>query len=294
MVGTAGFSYKDWEGTVYPRGLKKREHPLRFLARYFDCCEINTSFYGHIAPAIGRQWVRTAREANPDFRFTAKLHRSLTHSPLATIESTSAATIRPDEKEERLARAGLDSLAAEGALAAVLAQFPVSFQCTPENRAYLAAVIARFAAYRLVVEVRHASWDQPQVLAEFSARGVGFCNIDQPRLGRSLGATAHVTAPLGYVRLHGRNYKDWFESGKRDDRYNYLYSVRELAGWQGHIESIAAATNETIVVTNNHYKGQAAANALELKAMLSGNKVAVPPDLVATYPRLQLIAADQA
>ena len=47
-IGTAGFSYKDWEGLVYPADLKKRKiHPLEYLAQFFDACEINTSFYGH-------------------------------------------------------------------------------------------------------------------------------------------------------------------------------------------------------------------------------------------------------
>jgi len=51
FVGTAGFSYKDWEGIVYPPDLKKRKvHPLEYLAQFIDCCEINTSFYGHIRP----------------------------------------------------------------------------------------------------------------------------------------------------------------------------------------------------------------------------------------------------
>jgi uncharacterized protein YecE (DUF72 family) len=55
FVGTAGFSYKDWEGVVYPADLKKRKiHPLEYLAQFFDCCEINTSFYGHIRSNVGK------------------------------------------------------------------------------------------------------------------------------------------------------------------------------------------------------------------------------------------------
>jgi uncharacterized protein YecE (DUF72 family) len=81
FIGTAGFSYKDWEGVVYPPGLKKKQHPLQFLARYFDCCEINTSFYGHIQPKTGKQWCDLVAEVNPTFEFTAKLFRGFTHAP---------------------------------------------------------------------------------------------------------------------------------------------------------------------------------------------------------------------
>ena len=60
-VGTAGWSYKDWEGIVYPAQIKKSQHPVEFMARYFDVLEINTSFYGHVKPEWGKLWSRMAR-----------------------------------------------------------------------------------------------------------------------------------------------------------------------------------------------------------------------------------------
>src|SRR5271170_4219465 len=139
-VGTAGWSYKDWEGIFYPPGMQRRkQHPLEILARCFDVVEINTSFYGHIKPEIARLWVRRANEVNPQFVFTAKLHRSFTHSPLAVMEPTSAATIRPNDADEKLAREGLNALAEHGKLGALLIQFPVSFKNTSLNRDYLEA-----------------------------------------------------------------------------------------------------------------------------------------------------------
>ena len=69
FVGTAGFSYKDWEGVVYPADLKKRKiHPLEYLAQFFDCCEINTSFYGHIRPNVGKSWCEKTAAVNPNLR----------------------------------------------------------------------------------------------------------------------------------------------------------------------------------------------------------------------------------
>ena len=195
-VGTAGWSYKDWEGIFYPPGMHHRkQHPLEFLARCFDMVEINTSFYGHIKPHLAKLWARKATEVNPRFVFTAKLHRSFTHSPLAVMEPTSAATIQPNDEDEALAREGLEALAAEGKLGALLIQFPVSYKNTSLNREYLDGLLRQFIEYPRVVEVRHASWDNPETLSYFSQKNVAFCNIDQPLMGRSLEPTEHVTSP---------------------------------------------------------------------------------------------------
>jgi len=207
-IGTAGWSYKDWDGILYPPEVtRKKIHPVEFLARFFDVIEINTSFYGHIRPELGRFWARKAAAVNPDFLFTAKLHRSFTHSPGAVMEPTSAGSIRPNDEDERLAREGLESLAAEGKLGALLIQFPVSFKNTGLNREYLEQLARQFIEYPRVVEVRHESWNNPETIAEFTRQNVAFCNIDQPQLGRSLAPTEHVTSGVGYVRLHGRNYE---------------------------------------------------------------------------------------
>ncbi len=289
-IGTAGWSYKDWDGIVYPGSLKKEQHPVEYLARYFDLIEINSSFYGHIKPEIGLLWCRKARAINKQFMFTAKLNKAFTHSPIAVVESTSAATIRPHEDDEKLAKDGLDAIAGMNMLGALLAQFPISFKNTNENRDYLETVIDRFKAYPLVVEVRHSSWNNDGTLRYFIRKGVAFCNIDQPRLGLSIGPTEHVTSQIGYVRLHGRNYDKWFDCDTRDDRYNYLYTEPELKGWKQHIDSIAKRAKVTFVVTNNHFEGKAAVNALQLKHMVTEQPVQVPPQLLKHYWELGNIA----
>lgn len=289
-LGTAGWSYKDWEDIVYPRGLKKTMHPVEYMACYFDVLEINNSFYGHIRPEIAKEWCRSARRSNPRFVFTAKLNRIFTHSPVAVIEGTNARTIHLDPKEERLAREGLEAIASEGMLAALLAQFPVSFKNHDENREYLDSLIKRFRGYPLVIEVRHNSWNDETTLEYFAGEGVSFCNIDQPRLGRSLRPTDHVTSAIGYVRLHGRNYAQWFDSDSRNDRYNYLYTAPELRQWEGNIRKIADKAQVTFVVANNHFEGKAAANALQLKSMISGERVRAPESLIRKYPDLAEVA----
>lgn len=286
-IGTAGFSYKDWEGVVYPPDLKKRKiHPLEYLAQFFDCCEINTSFYGHIRPKVGRDWCRMINGVNPNFMLTAKLFQGFTHAPRGSTPP-SPFNLTVAAEEERMAREGLDALAAEGKLGAVLMQFPISFKNADDTRDYLFKLIGKFKQYPLVLEIRHASWNDRDLLARLAEEGVGFCNIDQPRLGASLRATEHVTSPVGYVRLHGRNYKEWFQADNRNDRYNYLYKPDELKGWAEKIRSVEQKSDKTFAITNNHYKGQAAVNALELKSMLTGTKVKAPATLAQVYKDLK-------
>jgi uncharacterized protein YecE (DUF72 family) len=290
-VGTAGWSYKDWEGIVFPAQIKKSEHPVEYMARYFDMLEINTSFYGHIKPEWGKLWCRNARQSNPGFLFTAKLNRAFTHSPIAIIESTSSETIQASPDDEKLARAGLDSIAEEAMLGALLIQFPISFKNTDPNRDYLDCLIEKFSEYPLVVEVRHNSWTNEGILRYFANKRAAFCNIDQPTLGKAVTPGAEVTSPIAYVRLHGRNYEQWFDSDSRNDRYNYLYTRPELEKWKDRIDIISAKAQKTFVVANNHFEGKAAVNALQLKSMLAGGNVKVPPTLKSHYWELDEIAA---
>jgi uncharacterized protein YecE (DUF72 family) len=300
-IGTAGWSYKDWDGIFYPSGMQRRkQHPLEYLARFFDTTEINTSFYGPLKPELAKLWCKKVASVNKDFLFTTKLYRAFTHSPIAVMEPTSAATIRPTDEDEARTREGLDAIASEGLLGALLIQFPVSFKNTSLNREYLERLLRQFIEYPRVVEVRHSSWNDAATLAAFAQQNVGFCNIDQPLLGRSLAPTEHVTSAIGYVRLHGRNYEHWFadhgsadqgsDSDNRNDRYNYLYNQRELAGWKERIENVAERAQATYVITNNHFESKAGVNALELKAMISGKRVLAPPTLIAKYPELKSIA----
>jgi uncharacterized protein YecE (DUF72 family) len=140
--------------------------------------------------------------------------------------------------------------------------------------------------YPLVVEVRHTSWLAPEFLESLKDEGVGFVNIDQPLYHKSIGPSTHVTSSVGYVRVHGRNYKDWFrEKATVEQRYDYLYEPSELEPWVERTRQIAASsdTREVYVVTNNHYKGKAVANALMMKSMLKGAKVPAPSGIIDAY-----------
>ena len=281
-VGPAGWSYTDWSGYAYPARKPKGFHEATYLAEFFDTIEINTSFYNPIRADYAKGWLGRVA-ANRNFMFTAKMWQRFTHDPKASGE------------DEKLVRAGFDVLRDAGKLGAVLLQFPFSFHRTRETMAYLDGVLKRFSDYPLVVEVRHATWKAPEVFALLRERGVGFCNIDQPVIGRSLEPSAETTGPIGYVRLHGRRYDTWFndnESIPGYERYNYLYSEEELRPWAERVEKVAEAAREVYVITNNHYQGKGVVNALQLISMLKDAKVKVPEPLRIKYPELDKIASE--
>jgi uncharacterized protein YecE (DUF72 family) len=279
-VGPAGWSYRDWKGIVYPENAGPKFDELAFIATFFDTIEINSSFYRPPAESVSKSWARRVAH-NSDFKFTAKLYQRFTHE---RGEATA--------EDEQAFKDGMNPLAESGKLGSVLMQFPWSFKNTDPERAYLAKLMDRFAEYPLVVEVRHASWNEPAVYEWLIDAGVGFCNIDQPLFSRSIKPSALTTSNVGYVRLHGRNYESWFAATTdkpedRAERYNYLYSPEELEPWIEKIHRVAGQARETYVITNNHFQGKGIVNALEIKAELLGEKVPGPADLFERYPRIK-------
>ena len=284
-VGPAGWSYPDWAGFVYPSRKPKGFHEAAYLSEFFDAIEINTSFYQPLKPENAKQWLDMV-SGNLRFLFTAKLWQRFTHDIASATSGASA-------DDERTVRAGFDVLRAAGKLGAVLLQFPFSFHRTKETMAYLSAVLLRFRDYPLAVEVRHSTWNSPETLALLHEHGAGICNIDQPIIGRSLGPSAQVTSPVGYVRLHGRRYDTWFtddETVPSHERYNYLYSAEELEPWVARIKRVSQHTGATFVITNNHFQGKAVVNALQIMSILKNKKVKVPEPLRIHYPELEQIA----
>jgi uncharacterized protein YecE (DUF72 family) len=278
-VGPAGWNYKDWEGIVYPAGAGRSFDALSYLADYFDTVEINSSFYAPPKPRDAAAWVRRVRN-NPRFRFTAKAWQRLSH---ARDESTDASTAADCETVRR----SISPIADAGILGALLLQFPWSFRCSDENQAYLERLFRLLAGFPLVLEVRHGSWNRAEFYRYLSTHSVAFCNVDQPVIGDSLGPSAHVTAPVAYMRLHGRNYQTWFQKDAgRDARYDYLYTRAEIKEVSGRIQTMKQEAQETYAITNNHFRGQALVNAIEILEELDAQPPAVPPLLAAAYPSL--------
>jgi uncharacterized protein YecE (DUF72 family) len=198
------------------------------------------------------------------------------------------------EADEGVFKSGLEPLMESGRLGTLLLQFPYSFHYHEENRDYVKELAGRFKDYPLVLEIRHASWDRASAFQFLRELQVGFCNIDQPQVSYSIGATKKVTSRVGYLRLHGRNVKEWFhEAAGRDARYDYLYNEFELFELTERIRQIAQEAEETYVITNNHYHGKAVCNALEIKAKLGEKNLKIPEVLLQHYPQLQEVKEEK-
>ena len=268
-IGPAGWSYKDWEGTVYPPHGSKFDH-LGYLAGFFDTIEINSPFYRIPPPAHSKSWVRRV-SANPDFKFTTKVFRGFTH------EKASLAA-----EDVKAFRNYLDPLMEAGRLGAILLQFPWSFKNSPESREKLEALFRAFEEYPKALEVRHSTFQNDEFYQWLEEQDVSWVNVDQPLFDNSVKPADTTTGPLGYVRFHGRNYEKWFAHEESWERYNYLYSQKELAPWVDRIEKMAK-NKDTYVITNNHFRGQAIVNAGELKEAL-GQEGDMPSQLKEAYP----------
>lgn len=284
-VGVAGWAYRDWEGIVYPQPKPRGFHGLQHLASFFDLMEVNSSFYAPPRPPSVVDWLRRT-ETGPEgreFRFAAKLHQSFTHTePKAGSDLQESA---------QAFQASLAPLLNSGRLSALLAQFPVSFARTSGGERRVHELCDAFAAWPLAFELRHRSWFEPQGLALLRSRGASLLQIDLPAAKDHPPPRFAPTGPLGYLRLHGRNSRDWFRRGSgRDARYDYLYDERELDDLEATARGLAEEHDEVLVVTNNHFEGQAVVNALELQARLEGGPVSAPAELIQRYPRLGAIA----
>lgn len=279
-VGTAGWSYPDWEGVVYPRHKGAAFHPLRHLARFVECVEVNSTFYALPAREVVEGWHRVL-EGRPGFVLTAKLHRDFTHAE----QHPSAEQLRSSACEFL---AALEPIWSTGRLQALLAQFPASFQHGAAEVRRLGRLHELFGAVPLVLEVRHASWFTPPALS--AVRGIGYsvAHIDLPPAWNHPPTWFAPDGPIGYLRLHGRNKGAWFDSkAGRDQKYDYLYSELEVRELAQRARRIAESHDETYVITNNHFTGKAVVNALELIAHLRGHATLAPAELVHAYPRLQ-------
>ena len=268
-VGPAGWSYTDWEGTVYPPHGSKFDQ-LAYLASFFDTIEINSPFYRIPPPTHAKSWVRRV-SANPDFKFTTKVFRGFTHDK---------ATLAADDI--RAFRNYLDPLLEAGRLGAILLQFPWSFKSSPEALEKLRALFHAFEDYPKALEVRHGTFQNDEFFRFLDEQNAAWVNVDQPLFDNSVKPADTVTGPLAYARLHGRNYEKWFAHDESWERYNYLYSETELEPWVARIESMAQ-NKDTFVITNNHFRGQAIVNAGEIKGAL-GQSTKVPPQLKTVYP----------
>jgi uncharacterized protein YecE (DUF72 family) len=274
--GIAGWSYPDWNGYVYTPDIKDK---LRFMAGFMDVIEINSTFYRPPDVRTVTSWVERTGDL-PDFRFTAKLHQDITHRG------------RIEPRTVEAFHAGLAPMVEAGRLEHLLAQFRYDFADTPSAREHVTAIARTFGDIcNLTFELRHNSWQAPSALDHLRSLGATVANLDYPTARNSFNLRLCTVGEHAYLRLHGRNAKAWFSKGAgRDETYNYRYNRREIEEIARRAAEVARMTTSLTLVANNHYQGKEAVNALQLKARISGNRVAVPPKLVEKYPELKDIA----
>ena len=245
-IGTSGYSYDDWVGPFYPPGLKKNDF-LSFYAKQFGTTELNFSFY-RMPNALTLE--RMAAKTRPDFLFSIKATRTITHERTDDPSGEFAAFVD-----------ALTPLKESGKLACVLAQFPYSFHATDENRDYLGKLRDGFGDNPVVVEFRNRQWITDETFDLLRRLELGFCCVDQPRLKNLVPPVAVASGPVAYLRFHGRNYGTWWEHDEAWQRYDYEYSADELGEWVPKVRQLDEATSLTLVYMNNHWRGQAVASA---------------------------------
>jgi uncharacterized protein YecE (DUF72 family) len=251
-IGTSGYSYKDWIGSVYPQNTMQNEF-LSVYSSMFNFVELNFSYYTQPKKQIIQRMVDNTKEG---FLFAIKAHKTLTHEITEKTDS-----------EMDIFMSGIEPLIEGSRLAAVLMQFPYSFHYNDETRMHLDKVCRYFENLPLAVEFRNDEWNKESVLNEFRKRNICIVNVDEPDLPKLPGPDDAVTSELGYIRFHGRNKENWWK-GTNTSRYDYLYSEDELESWIPRIKNIVKKVKILIVAFNNHYKGQAVKNAKDLTGLL--------------------------
>lgn len=252
LIGTSGYSYKEWVGPIYPKTLRQNDF-LKFYAKEFNIVELNFSYYRQPEASTISKMVGATGD---NFIFCIKAHKSLTHA------ITNDVRIQAAQFKE-----GILPLIESSKLGAVLLQFPYSFHYNNEGRKYLQKLCDEFANLPLAIEFRNSEWLKDSVYNTLKKFNVALVSLDEPDLPKLIKPSDRTTAHFSYTRFHGRNKKMWW-GGDNRTRYDYLYSDGELEEWIPRIQSIIEKVNILFIFFNNHYKGQAVMNARRLKELL--------------------------
>jgi uncharacterized protein YecE (DUF72 family) len=179
--------------------------------------------------------------------------------------------VRPNESDLDEFRRGIDPLASSGKLGALLAQFPASFKDSPQSRGYLDGLLRAFGDYRVAVELRHRSWSDNigETLEMLNAFDAAWVQIDEPKFRFSIRQNYLPNVEgFYYMRLHGRNAKNWWKHDKSEDRYDYLYSSEELEEFSETADAARRLVKKLYLYTNNHFSAKSIANAVMIKKQL--------------------------
>ena len=302
-VGTSGWSYPSgrgtWNGIFYPpRGTRsfRPGDELAYYADHFDTVEVNVTFY---RPPVADTTARWVRQTPRGFEFSVKLHQKFTHPMSVGRDAPAAAPRSSGERalpqasasDVEAFRAGLEPIAANGKLGALLVQFPAGFHADAASTDYLAGLLRTFREYPLAVELRHRSWSDAQVdtLRLLDSFGATWVQIDEPKFRMSIRQDlVPNTERFYYVRLHGRNAAQWWSPDAPEERYNYLYSPEELRPFADVARTVAPEVRKAYLYLNNHFAAKSVVNATVLKHQL-GQEITgeYRPAMVDAYPELR-------
>ena len=253
LIGTSGYSYHDWVGPVYPEGTNAKLY-LTLYAGLFPTVELNYTYYA-MPKAVNM--AKTLSDGGPGLTFAIKAHKTLTHE------------INPDrwEGEAKTYMTAIEPVLEAKRLEAVLFQFPYSFRYSDENRRYLDKLLKYFNGVPAAVEFRKSDWYSGKVIDAMKSRAIPLVSLDLPELPKLPPVMDVVTAPVSYIRLHGRNKDAWWGT---DDyaRYDYLYTDSEVEAWADRIKRISDQAERILVYFNNHPFGKAVRNAQTLEKLL--------------------------
>ncbi|MFC2052465.1 DUF72 domain-containing protein [Chloroflexota bacterium] len=263
-VGTSGWSYPRGEGTwigyFYPTG---KINELEYYSHFFNTVEINSTFYRPPNPGYVYNWVRRVPH---DFLFTVKLWQKFTHPKMYKEATGNEAIISVQDVD--IFKQSIDPLMKSGKLGALLAQFPPSFKNDGFGHQILGAVANTFNEYKLVVELRHHSWSDDENTARFlEGNNIAWVQIDEPKFQSSIAAEVPITADMAYFRFHGRNAEMWWK-GDSETRYKYLYSKDEIDELATKVKNATGQTSLLFAQFNNHWRGYAPRNAVDMKKAL--------------------------
>ncbi len=186
LVGTSGFSYKEWKGSFYPEDLPA-DGMLRFYASKLPAVEINNTFYRMPKASLLAQW---AEQVPDGFRFVLKASQQITHR------------LRLKNAEQPV-RYFFDVASTLGdRLGPALFQLPPNLK---KDLPLLSDFLALLPpASRAAFEFRHESWFTDDVFEALKAEGAALCIAEDEDLATPL----QPTAGWGYLRLRRQDYDE--------------------------------------------------------------------------------------
>jgi len=244
LVGTSGFSYRDWLGNFYPQFCPQADF-LKFYSSRFQTVEIDSTFYRIPTAETVKKW---AKVTPGRFVFSAKFPQTVTHE--GDLESR-LGSLRAFLK-------AMDNLGPK--LGPLLLQFPYSFK--PDSKDMLLALIDALPENGLfAVELRNRKWlEEEDLFDRLSEKGIAFCLIDHPWMPR----IDMKTGSFQYIRMLGDRKKI-----ENDFSYVRFDREQELQWWSRMITEYARSGVNCFVYFNNHYSGHAPTTADKLRAMIN-------------------------